>query len=172
MIITITGTESTGKTTLALQLAEHFKTALVPDVSRAYLEASGPHYTREDVLEIAREIIQQEDSMFGHENRLLISDNCLVNIKIWMEYYHWELPEWFTRALYERKSGLYLLCDIDLDWIKDEQRKNPHDREDLYHRFMNELATLQVDYHIVTGKNEDRFVNACSFIDAALLKHL
>lgn len=170
MLVTITGTESTGKTTLALQLAEHFNTALVPDVSRDYIDKLAHPYGYEDVLNIAREIIKQEDEAFGRENKLLISDNCLLNIKIWLEYYKWPLPDWFTEALSKRKSDIYLLCDIDLDWIKDSQRNNPHDREELLHRFMNELASLQVEYHLVSGKDTERFTNACHFIDALLQK--
>ncbi|MFN8286596.1 MAG: ATP-binding protein [Chitinophagales bacterium] len=168
MLITITGTESTGKTTLALQLAEHYNTVLVPDISRDYIDVTGPSYTREDVLAIADKIIDSENEAFGLENRLLISDNCLVNIKIWMQYYNWEIPAWLNHALNERKSNLYLLCDIDLDWVKDEQRKNPHDREELYHRFMNEMAGLQLNYHIISGKGKERFNAACRLIDALL----
>ena len=51
--ICLTGPESTGKATLAHQLAERFHAPLVPEVARAYL-GERSSYGPDDLLEIAR----------------------------------------------------------------------------------------------------------------------
>jgi nicotinamide riboside kinase len=44
--VAIVGTESTGKTTLAQQLAEHFQTVWVPEYGRAFRMIGGSHQQR------------------------------------------------------------------------------------------------------------------------------
>jgi nicotinamide riboside kinase len=92
--ISITGTESTGKTTLAAQLAAHYKTIFVPDYSRLYIAAIKHKYTQHDVLQIAQGIIEYENDMLHLANHILFSDNDLINIKIWLQYYNWPVPAW------------------------------------------------------------------------------
>src|ERR1700712_4343072 len=107
--ISITGTESTGKTVLAEQLATHYKTVLVPDYSRSYIERLGRKYNHKDVLEIAKGIIEQENQMLHFAHRILFSDNDLINIKIWLQHYKWHVPDWLDHEIEKRKYDLYLL---------------------------------------------------------------
>ena len=46
----IIGPESTGKSTLCNQLAEHYQTLWVPEYAREYLEKNGTDYTYDDLL--------------------------------------------------------------------------------------------------------------------------
>lgn len=149
--ICITGTESTGKTTLAEKLSIHYRTAHVPDYSRYYIEQLPNKYSKMDVLEIARGIIEQEDRMIKNANKILFSDNDLVNIKIWLQYYKWDVPAWLEEEIIKRKCDLYLLCDIDLPWVPDPQRSNPNDREDLFCQFKTELEKIRANYKLVSG---------------------
>ncbi len=169
MLISITGTESTGKTTLANQLARHYRAGLVPDISRMVVEGLQRPYDVGDIDQIGREIIKQEDLLLQQTNNgIIISDNCLFNIKIWLQYYNWPLPSWLVDSLKQRKSELYLLCDIDLDWIPDPQRQNPHDRGELLFRFMEEMATAGVNYKLVSGTGQQRLEHAIEQIDVFL----
>jgi nicotinamide riboside kinase len=52
--VSLTGPESTGKSTLAAQLAAHYGTTFAPEFAREYLADSGPHYSPKDLEEIAR----------------------------------------------------------------------------------------------------------------------
>ena len=47
--VSLTGPESTGKSTLAAQLAAHYGTVFAPEFAREYLAESGPHYAAEDL---------------------------------------------------------------------------------------------------------------------------
>ena len=53
-VITIVGAESSGKTTLAMQLADYFNCAWVPEYAREYLKKINRPYELVDLEEIAR----------------------------------------------------------------------------------------------------------------------
>jgi nicotinamide riboside kinase len=162
--ITITGTESTGKTTVGKYLAGKFDTVLVPDVSRMYVEQLSSNYNYNDVLRIARVIIEAEDEKVEEANGILLSDNCLVNIEIWLRYYKFEVPEWLKQQIENRKSDLYLLCDIDVPWQKDPLRNNAHDRADLLQQFEQKLISIHANFKLVQGEREMRLANATQLV--------
>lgn len=167
--ICITGTESTGKSTLAEKLSIYYRTVHVPDYSRYYIDQLAHPYNRMDVLEIAHGIIEQEDRMIKNANGILFSDNDLINIKIWLQFYNWEVPKWLTDEIIRRKSDLYLLCDIDLPWVADSQRNNPADRETLLNKFKTELKQIDANFKIVQGTTPETRVNsAVSYITPLL----
>ncbi|MCW5907785.1 MAG: ATP-binding protein [Chitinophagales bacterium] len=157
--ICITGTESTGKTTLAEQLAVQTGAVLVPDVSREYIAALNRSYTQADVLAIAEEIIARESRLYV-PGKLLISDNDLINIKIWLMHCNMQVPDWLNEQIRLRDFELFLLCYIDVPWQADEQRANPHDREVLYNHFVNELKAVNAPYKVLKGSKEERLEEA------------
>lgn len=177
--IIVTGTESTGKTTLCEQLQKHYDCIYIPDVSRDYIAALNRAYTYEDVLQIARDIIAVEDEAISKMNSsplgrlggaFIISDNDLINIKIWLQYYSWIIPQWLEDAIIQRQPDLFLICNIDLPWVEDEQRANPHDRDKLYQQFLEELNALQANYSIVSGNSTKRLQSAVNELDSLLRK--
>lgn len=163
--ICITGTESTGKTALGEELAAHFNVQLVPDISREYVAALNRPYTEEDVLEIAKQIIEAENKALLNPAPLLISDNDLINIKIWLRYYKWAVPAWLEEEIVTRRFNLYLLCYIDVPWQADEQRVNRHDRNELFMAFTTELAILDANYKTLKGSQLQRKIEAISHIE-------
>lgn len=163
--IAITGPESTGKTHLAEQLAAHYQTIHVPDYSRTYVSRLEKKYNHKDVLEIGKGIIEQENHSLQFAHRILFSDNDLINIKIWLQYYKWHVPDWLTAAIVKRKYDLYLLCNIDLQWVADGQRENESDREFLMNRFKEELEAIQANYTIISGHDEKRLQHALTAIE-------
>ena len=58
-ILVVTGPESSGKTTLATQLADYWKTPLVAEASRDYLKGRDS-YQQHDLLEIAKQQHKQD----------------------------------------------------------------------------------------------------------------
>lgn len=162
--VVITGTESTGKTCLGEQLASYYKTILVQDVSRNYLQVHGKEYDRNDVLEIAQQIIVLEGHVSSKNNNIWFTDNDLINIKIWLQFYKWEVPLWLEKAIRQRKPDLFLLMNYDLPWQQDELRQNPDDREILFNRFSDELAKTNAPVTLISGKEVTRFQNAVTAI--------
>lgn len=59
--VVVIGPESTGKSTLSEQLANHYQTVWVPEFARGYLETLGRAYNQDDLLRIAEGQLQLED---------------------------------------------------------------------------------------------------------------
>lgn len=163
--IAITGPESTGKTSLIRQLAELYDTVYVPEYAREYLEKNGMDYTANDVVKMAKGQIELEHQLRARANQVLFADTELINYKIWLSHYGWEVPQWITEHIRKNRYDLYLLTDIDLPWVADGQRANPNDRELLFHRFQEELDAIEADYAIISGQGMLRLDNAISTIE-------
>ena len=61
--VVIIGPESTGKSTLSEQLAQHYQTRWVPEYAREYLTNLNRPYNYEDLLIIAQKQLEQEDQI-------------------------------------------------------------------------------------------------------------
>src|SRR4030095_14781140 len=59
--IVVLGPESTGKSSLCTQLAEHYNTLWCPEYAREYLTLHGMNYTYEDLLTIAKGQVELEE---------------------------------------------------------------------------------------------------------------
>jgi NadR type nicotinamide-nucleotide adenylyltransferase len=152
--ITITGPESSGKTTLARQLAQTFDTRWVPEYAREYIDQLERPYRESDLLEIARGQVAREDEYAQKNQALLFCDTSLEVIKIWSEFRFQRCHPWILEQLQKRQPDLYLLCAPDLPWEYDPQRENPDDRDALFDIYREELA----GQHVVEiwGEGEER----------------
>ncbi|MCD4735883.1 MAG: ATP-binding protein, partial [Bacteroidales bacterium] len=84
--IAITGPESTGKSRLSAQLAEHFNTVWAPEYAREYLQKIQRPYTQEDLLEIAKGQKRMHEKMMKFARNILFCDTEMLVIKIWSEF--------------------------------------------------------------------------------------
>ena len=166
--IAITGPESTGKTSLTMQLADLYDTVYVPEYARQYLDKNGMNYTYEDVLKMAKGQIELEKQMSAKASEILFADTEMIAYKIWLEFYEWEVPKWMADHIKINQFGFYLLTDIDIPWVADGQRANKNDRELLFHRFQEELENAEVNYGIISGTGPLRIDNAISTIEEYL----
>jgi len=155
--IVITGPESTGKSTLAKELAKYYKTTFVEEYARIFLTNLGRPYVQQDLLEIAKRQIAQEDSATNKNPKLLICDTSLEVIKIWSEYKYQSVDVFITNSLKVRKPDLYLLMRPDLLWELDPLRENPDNRDELYKLYKNELMLSKVLFYEISGNRKQRF---------------
>ena len=165
--VAITGPESTGKSTLAEKLAEHYNTDFIPEYSRSYLENFVGQYTENDVVEIAK---GQHNLILEEENKsskILIADTEIVVCKIWVEYVFKHSNKVIDEILKQQDFDLYLLCDIDLPWTYDPLRENPNidERKELFEIYRNTLEQMKVPFEIVSGDNDERVNNAIKVIE-------
>ena len=72
--IVVTGSECTGKTTLARALAEHYDTIWIPEYARQFVRQKGAHPEYADVEAIARGQIRSEDAAATTDQVLLVQD--------------------------------------------------------------------------------------------------
>lgn len=153
--IVFLGPESTGKSTISVEIAKLCNAAFVPEYARTYLNEHGTTYGYTDVIKIA-EIQAQLEREAEATGKTIICDTDLITIKIWLEYYNWEVPEWMESFIVKHEANKYLLFYPDIPWVADEQRNNSHDRLELFQRFKQHLIGLNVNYSIIKGIGQTR----------------
>jgi NadR type nicotinamide-nucleotide adenylyltransferase len=163
--VAIVGPESTGKSTLAEQLARHYHTVFVPEYARQYLDEIKRPYTIEDIIAISKKQVELEDELTPKANKILICDTNLLVTKIWAEHKYGKCPTWIEAQYKQRHYNLYLLCNIDTPWQPDPQREHPHLREELFAIYKTELDKQAVPYSIIKGLGDARLKNAVAAID-------
>ena len=145
--VAIIGPESTGKSTLAKELAEQFKGTYVPEYAREYVEWKGrKELTYDEVCEIAREQIKSIS-----EAGFYFFDTELIVTKVWLEYAFGKVPEWLTEAIKTYPMDLYLLTYPDIPWVPDPARYNGSQamREELFDRYEEEVKATGVPYYVI-----------------------
>ena len=166
--VSLTGPESTGKTTLAARLAAHYGTTFAPEFAREYLAASGPHYIPEDLEEIARGQLAAEAEAEAHATRVVFCDSDLLVIKIWSEHAFGICPEWVLRRIDEQHYDLVLLMGVDLPWEPDPLREHPFLRQHFYDLYQRELREQMSNFAEISGAGDRRFAQACYLVDELL----
>jgi len=188
--IVILGPESTGKSTLCKQLAAYYKTIWCPEFAREYLLDHGMNYTFDDLLTIARGQLALEDryesevrsqkseasnSAIPHSpltthRSLLFIDTDMYVMKVWCEFVFEKCHRFILDQIIERKYDLYLLCNIDLPWIKDELREYPDlkRRQQLYSIYKDIMVNQSVPWADINGDYDERLAKAITSIDSLL----
>jgi NadR type nicotinamide-nucleotide adenylyltransferase len=180
--IVVIGPESTGKSTLCSQLAGHYKTVWCPEYAREYLEKNGTGYTYDDLLTIAKGQIELEElsvvncqlavkkssnSPLTTHHSLLFIDTDMYVMKVWCEFAFGKCHSWILNQIVERKYDLYLLCNVDLPWVKDELREYPEleIRNKLYHFYKDIMINQPVPWIDISGSYEERLQTAIYAVD-------
>ena len=88
-------------------------------------------------------------------------------MKVWCEFVFNKCHNWILNRIAERKYDGYLLCNVDLPWVKDNLREYPdlETRNKLYHFYKDIMVNQAVLWIEVNGNYEERFESAKSFID-------
>jgi len=165
--ISVTGPESTGKSWLAQQLAEHYNSLWVPEYARKYLESINRPYTYNDILLIAKNQFIEENAL-AQNTELLFCDTDFCVTSIWCNVKYGKCHHWITEHLKQNNYNLYLLCDIDLPWQYDPLREHPQMRAALFEMYKDLLSGHGFNYRIVSGTGDERLQNAIAFVDEYL----
>lgn len=159
--IAVIGAESTGKSSLVKDLAEHYKTIYVSEYAREYFNTHNINLYSIEVFDtIYRTQINNENTALIHANKFLFCDTSLITGKIWSDEVFGITAKYIDDNLTKVKYDLYLLMENDVPWVKDNQRKNPYNRNELYKKNIDELIKLDARYEIISGINEQRLKNA------------
>lgn len=170
--ICIFGPESTGKTTLTKNLAQHFKTVAVPEYARTHLEHRNTQVDATDIPLIAKGQIAVEDSLALNANRLLFCDTDLLTTTIWSNWLFNSCDDWIVKEAEQRQYDLYLVTDVDVPWVADQVRYLPEERVAFFNRCIEELKQRNRPFHIVRGDWNERLQSAIKAVNSLLHKHV
>lgn len=167
--VVLTGSESTGKTTLAGELTQRYGAELVPEFVRGYAEEKGEALDFGDHGPIARGQIALEDEHIARATELVIQDTDLLSTVVYCNHYFGRCPAWIEEAATARRPDLYLLCEIDVEWIADGVRDRGHLREEMQQMFRDAVRASGAPSVEIRGGPEERRACAEDAIDALLL---
>lgn len=173
--IVVTGPESTGKSTLCRQLAEHYRSAWVPEYARTYLEGKGAAYGLDDLWHIARGQMDAEQHViaslqnYGYPLPVFI-DTDLHVIRIWSEFVFNHCDNRILTQLADSSRDLYLLCNTDLPWTEDPLREHPdpETRRRIFHHYQDAMINQPVPWALISGQEEERLQAAIRAVDQIL----
>ncbi len=183
--IVVIGPESTGKSTLCEKLAAHFNTRWCPEYAREYLHAHGTDYSYDTLLTIAKGQVALEEKYIHeveqqvegenpasptHHSPLLFIDTDMYVMNVWCKFVFGKTHSWILNQIIERRYDLYLLCNVDLPWVKDELREYPDlaRREKLYNIYKEIMINQPVPWIDISGSYEERFEKAVAAVNRSL----
>ena len=184
--VVIIGPESTGKSSLCEQLAKHYNTLWCPEYAREYLLKNGMNYNYDDLLTIAKGQIKLEEKIIQsaigsqqltnphlplttHNYPVFIDTNMYV-MKVWSDFVFGKCHQYILDQIVNRKYDLYLLCNNDLPWIKDELREYPdvETRQKLFSIYKNIMENQSTRWMEICGDYEERLQKAIIAVDRLL----
>jgi len=189
--VVVIGPESTGKSSLCEQLANHYKTEWVKEYAREYLLTNGTEYNYDNLLEIAKgqfalekaaiQLVENKIKIRSDNNttsaandlsEIVLIDTNMYVLKVWCEFVFEKCHPWILNQIVENSYDLYLLCDIDLPWVKDELREYPEVgiREKLYHHYKDLLINQSTPWVNISGNYQQRVEIAVNAIDSIRTK--
>lgn len=166
--VCIFGPESTGKSTLARRLAEHYQTHYVPEYARVHLEARDGEISYDDIDPIARGQKAAQQAALFNANRILFADTDLLTTVIWSHWLFQKCPGWIEAEANEQNYELYLVNDVDVPWVEDSVRYLPEKRHSFLERCIQELESRDRKWILLSGDWETRFKTATDAVDGLL----
>lgn len=169
------GPESTGKTTLARQLARYYNSVWVMEYARPYLQDKWNNERKtcefEDLLPIAIGQMKLENELVGKANKVLFCDTDILETLVYSEtYYGGIVDPLLDVAAKNNFYEIYLLCNIDIPWEADDLRDRPERREEMFLSFKNALKTNDRPYVLIEGDKKARLETAIKVVDE-LISH-
>lgn len=175
--VVLFGPESTGKTTLAKELAEQFGVPWVPEFSREYLQQKWDRERvvcqKEDILHIAAGQMTLENQALEEAELVgkpfIVCDTNLLQTLVYSEvYYDGWVDRQLLQAVADHHYDLYLLTGIDVPWEADDLRDKPNEREQMYDIFQACLVKNQCLFRPLQGDRWSRLKAACEAIEELL----
>ena len=167
--IALYGPESTGKSTLAGQLAAAFNTSSVPEFARDYLQKKWDHSQQicsiDDLLPIAIGQTQLENQALVHANGILFCDTNVLLTKVFSDIYYNAVDPILEKAARKHTYDLIFLTDIDVPWEKDDLRDRPENREATLEIFEKALIEYHKPYIKLSGNAEERLEKAVQIVN-------
>ena len=159
--IVVLGAESSGTTTLAKDLAAHYRTVWAPEYGRLYYEgqmlSNSDTWRTDEFVHIAKAQNRLEEALVKKANhRLLICDTDAFATTLWHERYLGKSSRRVEQTIKKEKPLLYILTDIDIPFVQDGTRDGEHLRSWMHRRFLAKLKQKKLNYLVASGTRKQR----------------
>ena len=171
--VVLFGPESTGKSSLAKELADHYNTFYVDEFARNYLQKKWDKYQLvcelKDIIPIAEGQIKNENIIAKKTTKILFCDTDLLTTATYSKlYFNGYCDPDLEESAIKNHYDLYLLMDIDIPWVKDDLRDKPNDRKVFFNSFKNSLDLNKKNYALISGNFQKRKEMAIDLINNLL----
>ncbi|MCO4294224.1 AAA family ATPase [Solitalea sp. MAHUQ-68] len=165
--VVLLGTESTGKSTIANKLAQHYACSIVAETGRDLIPDSKT-LVYDDLVLVADEHAKRITDAVAGDNLLVIIDTDVHITKSYSRFIFNKELKVDADIMQANQAHLYLYLNNDATYFQDGTRleAEARDRLDLSHRKI--LGENNIRYVEIKGNWTERFEKACECIDELL----
>ncbi len=149
------GAPSTGKTTLARELAAQYNTVWMPEYGREYWEQhqSERRLTLEQLVEIAAGHHQREETLFQEANERIFIDTDATTTYMFSLYYHGAAHPQLARLADDTLSryDLFFLCETDIPYDDTWDRSGEANRQVFQQQIKADLLRRRIPFITLEG---------------------
>lgn len=165
--IVVVGAESSGKTTLAEDVADALGTVWVPEYGRFYWEGrrhlADQSWTSDEFVHIADGQRRGEADLARRAtNGVIVSDTDAMVTAVW---HHRYLDRWHPELETTTAPDLYLVCAPDIPWVQDGTRESEAHRQSMHAAILDRANRSAADVVVVRGDREARLAAALEAIE-------
>jgi HTH-type transcriptional repressor of NAD biosynthesis genes len=165
--VCILGGESSGKSTLAKELAAALDTTHVAEYGRLLWEEKAGTLAFDDMLRIAETQIMLEESAAGSARELLICDTSPLTTMLYSEHLFGRVDPALERMATSSRYDLTVLCAPDFPFVQDGTRQDDVFRRFQHQWYLDKLEARGDRWVLVRGSVEQRVRTVSEHLHAA-----
>ncbi|KAA2243364.1 AAA family ATPase [Chitinophaga agrisoli] len=165
--VVLLGTESTGKTTLAMKLAAHFNANAVMEAGRELIPDSN-HFSVQDLYKVADAHAASITAMMAGNSPLLIIDTDIHTTISYAAFTFNETLQISPSVFAANKAALYLYLNNDVPYYQDGTRLSEKERNLLDASHRQVLTQYGISYVEISGDWDQRFAKAVELVNALI----
>ncbi len=154
------GAPSTGKTTIASQLAKDYNTVWMPEYGREYWEKHQieRRLSLSQLVEIAQGHLEREETLLSQANQYLFTDTNALTTYQFSLYYHKTVAPELAQLTHQAISryDLVFLCDVDIPYNCTWDRSGETNRNIFQKQIHNDLIIRKIPFFTLHGNLNTR----------------
>jgi NadR type nicotinamide-nucleotide adenylyltransferase len=165
--IAILGAESSGKSTLAAALAEHYHTLWVPEYLREFVDAHGRVPREEDQYGIALTQMERENAAAQLAQRFLFCDTTPLMTALYSKVYWGRVDAQLAELDSVHEYAATLVTAPDGPWVPDGlQRESEAVRQSVHALVLANLRARGIAHTVVAGEPVQRMAQVVELLGA------
>jgi len=157
--VAVLGTTSSGKSTLAAALAEHYQTLWVPEYLREFVDTEERVPVAEDQFHIAATQRDREDAAAPRAHKYLFCDTAPLMTLVYGRHYFGGFDRQLgaLAASHQQDYAITLVTAPDIPWVEEGLHRESEEVSVIIDRMLlDELAARGIPYLLVSGDPAER----------------